>query len=124
MAATAITGNSAVGQSIGATHDTWGLSVSCKQLAITNQHATQSLYVACYTGPSAAAAAAKSLAGTAVTATSTGGGTAAGPVTIMVIPPATRKTVSKSVRPIFYSIDILGSGASTTFSIEGTSFQD
>lgn len=117
MTATAITGNSALGQSISTTHDQWGLSVPVKQLAIYNSHPTQILYVKAYTGSSAATAAANSLAATAVTATTTGS-------SFYRIPPATRQVILKSARATFVSIDILATTGATTFDIQGQNWLD
>lgn len=101
---------------IGTTADTFTLSEACKQLVIINSHATQTLHVKISSGDTAAAALA-GISGTAPVATIQTG-------TYKIAAAGGRKVVAKSGRARFYCIYAIGSGASTTFDVEGTDWFD
>lgn len=107
--------------SAGTTAEVSHLTARQHQVAIMNTHASQTLAVRVFTGETAAAAAAAAAATPAVAladevwhipanAAASGG--------------LNRRVVFKSKRPSFVALSVLGSGASTTYVTEGTSFFD
>ena len=96
-------------QSTGTTAETTSLTRQINQVRVTNYHATQVLWVRPETG--ATAAAALTLAGTAAVAAAD---------ETFIIPAGQTKVVFKSNRPTFVALAVIGSGAATTFTTEGT----
>jgi hypothetical protein len=103
------------GNSIGSTHDTFNITQEAvTSVNVINTHATQQLYVKPYTGTTAAAALAAAVAATAIAANGDGA---------YHVPPASARRVNvfTSKRPTFVCLDVIGSGASTTFDVEASS---
>lgn len=119
MADTALTAGIKPGNSIGASADSFTLPLPVRQVAVLCSHATQTLLVKPFFGSTKVAATAAAQAGLAgVTATGDG-------VFFVAAVRARRVVVGKMTgRPRFVSLAVLGSGAATTFDIEGTDFFD
>jgi hypothetical protein len=99
--------------SVGTTAETSYLTEKCLQVAVTNKHATQTLGVRVFTAASAAAAAALADATDAVE----------GADENWYIPPAGgRRVVFRSPKPTFVALSVVGSGATTTYVVNGTNF--
>lgn len=113
---TASNGATATHDSTGTTAEQHYLTTPAKQLAITNRHATQVLYVKVYTSAESGTAA-NALAAAATDIVAAADDT-------IVIPAGVRKVVWKSGGPRYVAVDMIGSGATTTFSMEGTMWYD
>ena len=101
--------------SVSTTAETSYLTEAVNQVAVTNKHATQTLGVRVFTASSAAAAAALADATDAVEAADEN----------WHIPPANgRRVVFKSPRATFVALSVIGSGATTTYIVNGTTFFD
>lgn len=103
-----------VHSSVGATADVFYLSQKCKQVVIRNTHATQTLYAKVKTGASAAAANTAATNDAAVASANDN----------FLIKAGETRTIFKSTRMQFVAVSLIGSGAATTFSMEGTNWVD
>lgn len=103
-----------VHNSTGGTHEVHHLTEMVNQLAIQNNHATQVLFAKVFTGVTSAAAVAAATAGAA---------TVDGDDCFRV-PAGGRVILAKSRRRTYYAIRLIGSGATTTFTLTGTDFFD
>lgn len=99
--------------SVGTTGESASLTDPVNQVAVTNYHATQALWVRVNTGQSAAAALTLADATDAVAAADEH----------WYIPPAGgRRVVFKSPRATYVALSVIGSGAATTYAVEGSIF--
>jgi len=110
----AATGANSLTDVAGAAAAVFTLTNKQKQLAITNTHATQTITARVATGSTSAVAAAAATATPAVIGASEN----------FTIAPGKRTVLSKTNRSVYYSVSLIASGASTTFTLEGTVFKD
>jgi len=99
-----------VHSSVGATADVFHLTRKVKEVVVKNTHATQSISLKVFTGATSAAA----------VATATANATVAGANDTFTIPAGATKTVFKSTRQQYVAANMIGTGAATTFDMEGT----
>lgn len=98
--------------SVGAAGESASLTSKVNQVRVTNYHATQVLWAVVYTGATAAAALTLADATDAVAAADE----------TYIIPAGTKKVIFKSPRSAFIALAVIGSGAATTYVVEGTDF--
>lgn len=101
--------------STGATQEIHSFTQQVRQVAIRNTHATQTLSVKVFYGETAARALALATAATAVTSLVNDSFT---------IQPGTREVIVKSPKSRFVALQVIASGATTTYFVHGTDWFD
>ena len=111
----AATGSVTITDVGGAAAAVFAFTLKHKQVAVTNYHATQTLFVRPAVGLTQAAATATATANPAVTT---------GADFNYTVPFGKRVTIFKSSRKQFVAMSMIASGAATSFTAEGTDWQD
>jgi len=110
----AISCNNVATLSIGTTADTIAFALPSKQVRVRNTHATQGISVRVFSATTAAAALAAATATVAV----------AGANENFLVPAGKDVVVYRSNRQLYVALSHIGSGATTTGTVESTLFKD
>lgn len=110
-------GEKILSHSVGGTAERDSLTKRVRQIAVVNQHATQSLFVRVSLASSVAAALAAAGTGSGVAVVNADEN--------FVVPPANGRTVVlKSKKAVYAALSCIATGASTPYVVHGTDFTD